>query len=333
MIELKTPRGLLVKVPETEAEDPSPKFDVNDIEGFKSYYDNNGYAIIKHLLLAKHCEAIKRLWEEEVKPFNGFMYRLPTAKADRHVKNNKGWIMNPILNLQSVNPKHFLNFRSYATDKILTDRNLSKVFRALLADTPKIVQSMYFEGNSATWEHQDSYYLDSETIGEMSAAWIAIENISAKAGRFFVCPRSNKLKLEDHSLYNNIADNHERYIASVVQKIKTENLAIRAPLMNQGDVLFFNAWTIHGSIDSQDANRSRSSITCHAIPNKRRFLQHQTRSLDLVTDTVNDVSVYRPKDLAKAKNKLIFLIECNFPLAFYWLKKQAILYFVKKKTH
>jgi phytanoyl-CoA hydroxylase len=276
---------------------------------------------------------VRRLWEAEVKPFGGFMYRQATAKAEKHIKNDRGWIMNPILNLQSVDPSHFAGFRNFATERILTHRPLRMAFEALLADTPKIVQSMYFEGNSATWEHQDSYYLDSEKVGEMSAAWIAIEDISARAGRFFICPRSNTLKLDDHNLYNNIAENHEGYIASVVEKIKAERLTIRAPVMNRGDVLFWNAWTIHGSLDSQDTNRSRSSITCHAIPAKRKFLQHQTRKLDLVTETINDVDVYRPKDLARMKNRMIFSVESNFPHAFYWLKKQAVLYAIRKNAH
>ena len=47
-----------------------------------------------------------------------------------------------------------------------------------------IVQSMYFEGNSVTWEHQDSYYLDDEIVGNMIAGWVALENIKANAGRF-----------------------------------------------------------------------------------------------------------------------------------------------------
>jgi phytanoyl-CoA hydroxylase len=200
-----------------------------------------------------------------------------------------------------------------------------------LGDAPKIVQSMYFEGNSATWEHQDSYYLDSESIGEMSAAWIALENISAKAGRFFICPGSHKIKLDDHSLYNNIAENHEDYILSVVQKIRDENLEIRAPMLNQGDVLFWNALTIHGSLDSQDTDNSRSSITCHAIPNKKKFMQLQIRTFDLPTDKVGDAFIFKPKDLSKAKNKFILHIESNFPSTFYWLKKKAIVHLVKHK--
>ena len=54
-----------------------------------------------------------------------------------------------------------------------------------------IVQSMYFEGNSVTWEHQDSYYLDDEITGTMIAGWIALEDIECDAGRFFICPKSH----------------------------------------------------------------------------------------------------------------------------------------------
>lgn len=332
MIDLQTPRGLLVSVPETEAEDISARFNIEDTTGVTHYYCQHGYVIVRNVFSPKECETIKALWESEVKPFNGFMYRQTTARAERHIKNDKGWIMNPILNLQSVNPSYFPHFRNYATTNILGNEKLSDVFFALLNDFPKIVQSMYFEGNSATWEHQDSYYLDSESVGEMAAAWIALENIAAMAGRFFVCPKSHTLKLEDHNLYNNIAENHENYIQSVVKRIKDDKLEIRAPVMNQGDVLFWNAWTIHGSLDSQDSHHSRSSITCHAIPSKKRFLQLQSRILDVRTDKVKNAYLYKPKDLDVFKNKIIFHIESRFPAPFYWMKKRAIVYLMRRKS-
>jgi len=332
MIDLQTPRGLLVRVPEHDAEDASAKFNIRDAAGITHYYGQQGYVIVRNLFSPEECETIKALWESEVKPFNGFMYRQTTARAERHTKNDKGWIMNPILNLQSVDSAYFPNFRSYATNNLLGNERLSDVLLLLLKDSPKIVQSMYFEGNSATWEHQDSYYLDSESVGEMAAAWIALENIAAKAGRFFVCPKSHTLKLDDHNLYNNIAENHESYIQSVVKRIRIDKLEIRAPVMNQGDVLFWNAWTIHGSLDSQDRNHSRSSITCHAIPNKKRFLQLQSRILDVRTDKVNKAYLYKPKDLDVFKNKIIFHIESHFPAPFYWMKKRAIVYLMRRKS-
>jgi hypothetical protein len=46
------------------------------------------------------------------------------------------------------------------------------------------------------------------------------------------------VRLDDHSITNNIAEHHELYISSVVDKIKNPNLEIRAPLLEKGDVLF-----------------------------------------------------------------------------------------------
>jgi len=332
MLELHTPRGLPVCVPETEAEDPSPRFAIHDAAAIRSYYADNGYVIVKNVFPAAVCDKQRELWNREVKPFDGFIYRQATAKAEKHVFNERGWVMNPILNLQSLNPRQFPEFRQHATEKVLAAASLRELFKLLLGDAPKVVQSMYFEGNSATWEHQDSYYLDSEKVGEMAAAWVAIETISARAGRFFVCPKSHKIRLDDHSLENNVAEHHEVYIASVVDKVKSLGLEIRAPALGKGDVLFWNAMTIHGSLDSQDPQFSRSSITCHAIPSSRLFLQLQTRKLDVSTDDFNGTRIYRPKDLNSVRNRLIFQVETRFPAAFYWAKRVAVRRMVKQKA-
>lgn len=332
VIQLNTPRGLPVSVPETVAEDPSPRFTIGQATQARAYYDENGYVIFSNLFSSSVCDEVRGLWDREVKPFSGFMYRQATAKAERHVKNHNGWIMNPILNLQSVDPVHFPGFRTFATQRILTDKALSDCFRLLFDDQPQIVQSMYFEGNSATWEHQDSYYLDSEEVGRMAAAWIAVEDIAARAGRFFICPGSHRIRLGDHGLTNNIAENHEGYIQSVVAEIKERKLGIRAPVLNKGDTLFWNSLTIHGSLDSQDPGRSRSSITCHAIPGSRRFLQLQTRTMKLNTENLENCSLFRPKDQARPANKAVLMVESHFPRAFYWLKRKAIVSLMRLKT-
>lgn len=332
VVELKTPRGLAVSVPETEDEDPSPKFDIHDIEGFRRYYSENGYAVIGGLFTPAQCDGLKALWDREVKPYDGFMYRQATAKVEKHIKNSQGWIMNAILNPQSVDPHHFPGFRAYVTSEILGETRLNAAFAGLLQDTPKIVQSIYFEGNSATWEHQDSYYLDSETVGEMAAGWIALEDIAPRAGRFFICPKSHKIALDTHAVHNSIAEYHERYIVSVVQKIREAGLTIRAPKLDKGDVLFWNAWTIHGSLDTQDAARSRSSITCHAIPTRKKLLQMQSRTVNQPTVKVRETYINRPKDLQHRRNRAIFFVESHLPRFFYWLKKRAIIYVLKHKS-
>lgn len=332
MIELTTPRGLHVVVPEKSSEDNSPRFSVDQAEQAAEYYEANGYVIVHGLFSAETCDTIRSLWDQEVKPSGRHIYRQATAKAERHQLNENGWVMNPILNLQSVDTRAFPRFRDFATNQILTSPRLAKVFRALLGDTPKVVQSMYFEGNSATWEHQDSYYLDSTEVGSMAAAWVALEDIEARAGRFFVCPGSHKMLVSEHGFENNIADNHDVYIESVVAKVRELGMPIRAPRLEKGDVLFWNSLTIHGSLDSQDTKHSRSSITVHAIAAKDRFLQLQMREQDLPTTNVNGVELFRPKDQAHLANRAVLWIEGHFPKQFYWLKRAAIRAISKRKS-
>ena len=106
-------------------------------------------------------------------------------------------------------------------------------------------------------------------------------------------------------------------------------MPVKAPYMAAGDVLFWNSWTIHGSIDSQSKTFSRSSITMHAIPETHKFLQFHSRTIDVPTDDLGNSLIYRPKDQSKLKNKLILKIESYFPNIFYWFKNRAIKSLVK----
>jgi phytanoyl-CoA hydroxylase len=324
VLKLKTPNGLVVDVPESVDEDRSMHFSMDQIEQAKDYFIENGYAVLSGVIPSADCDLIRDLWNSEVKPFKGKIYRQTTAKLERHCYNEAGWVMNPIINLQSLDPRFFLKTRKVAIERIISATNLSKFFRLLFNERPKIVQSMYFEGNSATWEHQDSYYLDSESLGTMAAAWIAIEDIAPKAGRFFVCPRSHLFDWERQSSENNIAYKHDVYVQSVVNKMKSEKFEVRAPALRKGDVLFWNAYTIHGSLDTQDPVSSRSSVTCHAIPESHRLIQMQSMIRRTDVDYHNDVAIYAPKDLSKWKNKLVYLVESNLPTPFYALKKWAL---------
>src|SRR3546814_11124767 len=75
----------------------------------------------------------------------------------------------------------------------MTHPRVQDAVRTIRGEAGKIVQSMYFEGNPATWAHQDSYYLDAEVLGRMVGAWIAVEDIAPGAGRFFIYPGSHRL--------------------------------------------------------------------------------------------------------------------------------------------
>jgi phytanoyl-CoA hydroxylase len=329
---LQTPNGLTVNVPEDLSEDVSPHFALTDLDAIAAYYREHGYVVVSSVFTPEECDQIRTLWDAEIKPFKGKIYRQATAKLEPHVLNDKGWVMNPILNLQSVDPGRFPRFRRYAREQILAGKRLHEVFQRLFGEPGKVVQSMYFEGNSATWEHQDSYYLDSEHMGTMAAAWIAIEDISPTAGRFFVCPGTHKIDWKRQSAEDNVATAHEVYVQSVVDKMRETKAEVRAPALRKGDVLFWNGLTIHGSLNSHDPERARSSVTCHAIPASHKFMQYQKRITDPATDQVNGVRIHAPKDLASLKNRAVKAVEENFPGPFYALKRFAIEQMMKKSA-
>ncbi len=331
MVIQKTPAGLLVNVPENTEEDPSVKFSIGEVKDAHEYYSENGYVVFKHVFSAETCDEVREVWNSSIKTHDGEIYRQATSKLETNKFNEQGWVMNPILNLQSLNPKYFKRLRTLSVEKILSDLDLSIALQQLLGDEAKLVQSMYFEGNSATWEHQDTYYLDSEKLGAMVAGWIALEDIAADAGRFFVCPKSHLIDMGLQSKENNVIDNHDIYIESIVSVIERNGLEIRAPRMEAGDVLLWNSRTIHGSLDSTSKINSRSSITCHFIPQSFGFLQFQSRLLNTPYDQVKQVKIFRAKDLARFRNKFIFWIESTFPRQFYWIKGIAVKAVVSRK--
>ena len=331
MINLKTPNGLSVEVPENKAEDISPRFNVDtESERALIYYKDNGYVIFSNCISNEICADIRLIWEKKIKSYSGKIYRQTTAKAEKNLFNKNNWIMNPILNIQSLNPNFFSELRDIVDKKIFSNSLICKALKLLLGEKPKIVQSMYFEGNSATWEHQDTYYLDSEKIGEMTAGWLALEEIKADAGRFFICPCSHKLDHIKQDKKNNYADSHNKYIAEIVSIIKSKNMKIKAPYLNSGDILFWNSRTIHGSLDTQNDIFSRSSITMHAIAESHKFLQFHSRKMKIKTDDLGNSLVYRPKDQSKFKNRVILGAESHFPKIFNWLKKEAIKILISK---
>lgn len=324
MLNLPTKNNLNCLAPESEEEDPTPKFSLSDVEKAFAYYKENGYVVFKSLLSSIQCQELISCWQSEVKSHQGYIYRQATAKAEKNILNDKGFVMNPILNLQSLNPKYFGGLRSAFERIVLSNSQLSKATESLLGEKPRIVQSMYFEGNSATWEHQDSYYLDDEVPGKMTAAWIALEDIAPDAGRFFVCPKSHLFDYSDMNIENNIATNHEGYISSIVNLIKAQAFDIRAPRLLQGDVLFWNSMTIHGSLNTIHSSHSRSSITFHAIRSSSKFNVLRASLRDMGSSGSNFFDIYRPKDQISKRNRLVFAIESKFPKPFYALKKLAI---------
>lgn len=289
----------------------------------RQYYEDNGYVVMRGLLGRDVCAQMRSAFEQEVKPFSGYIYRQASANPEKHRFTDAGTMLNSILNPVSVNPRFFPLFRQKAT-QILASDALFEATECLLGEQAGLAQSMYFEGNPATWAHQDCYYLDSADQGRLVGAWIALEDIDAKAGRFYVYPESHKIDTLRNAQEMEIAYHHDRYKQHVLDLIESKGLKKKVPALQAGDVLFWNSRTIHGAEEAKDHRYSRNSLTAHLIPAAVPFLQYQRIAHTLDYDRVNGHLVFRPKDQRQFKHRARLWLEKTFPKPIQALKKRAI---------
>jgi phytanoyl-CoA hydroxylase len=124
--------------------------------------------------------------------------------------------------------------------------------------------------------------------------------------------------------YCDIAFNHARYKELVLNVIRDYQLECRAPALRKGDVLFWSAKTIHGSLSTTQPQFSRSSMTTHFIPASAGFLQFQTRERQLNLRQIGLFQVDCSKDQSHLKHQIMLDLESRFPQTFQQLKRLAI---------
>ena len=320
----KTFNGREVLIPEGVDDISDPYLKLHSDESVKNYYTDNGYVVIRRVIPAELCAHARAAYEKEVKRFKRPLYRQTTSGApEKHRFTSSGFMENSILNVHDLRTDWFPTFKKDALE-VLTHQNMQKALKTILGEPGQLVQSMYFEGNPATWPHQDTYYLDSEKIGSMVAVWVAVEDIKPGAGRFYIYPGSHKIDIKKNGGDFDIAFNHDRYKKLTASLIEDKQLVVEAPALRQGDVLFWNSKTIHGSLPTTQAQYSRSSFTGHYIPESHRFLQFQSRIKSFRSRTTNNMRVNHPKDQDKLANRLMLDIETTFPRSFQTMKNLAI---------
>ncbi|SAK60559.1 Phytanoyl-CoA dioxygenase (PhyH) [Caballeronia glebae] len=327
MHKILSPIGTEIEIPET-VDQNSTTFDLTDLAGAKQYYEENGYVVVRKVVDQAACDSIRNAFDKTVKQYPGYIYRQATANPEKNRINEYGFVMNPLLNLQSLSDVGFAPLKNLAV-KAFASPNIKAITRELFSEEGKLVQSMYFEGNAETWPHQDTYYLDSELIGTMVGCWYALEDIDAGAGRFFVVPGSHRIDMVKNGKNFDVAFNHGQYKELVKKILSEQQLEFRAPFLQKGDVLLWNSKTIHGSLRTTRPQYSRSSLTSHFIPLSHRFLQFQSKIKPLNLREFNGMAFNCPKDMERLSSRVVLGIETTFPKTFQMAKKLAIKALVK----
>ena len=322
-------KDLYCMVPESKEDNISPTFLIpNDLEKALDYYLRNGYVVVNGCISLEDCDLITDCWQNEIKKYRGYLVRQSNSIPQKNIFNSRNWIMNSLQNIQTLSQKKLPKLRNLYDEKIVDNVLISKMINAFLnTSRSRIVQSMYFEGNTNTEPHQDSYYLDDEEIGRMAACWIALEDIDWNAGRFYVCPGSH---LDD--AFNT---NKKEYLSkeiNFVEKIKTtlKNYEIRAPFLKKGDILVWNSLTIHGSLPDVNAKNSRSSITTHFTTAGTKFRTYRNKLNDLNVEKRKYIDIHRPYDYDNFITRFKILISVKFPRLKKALKELYVRYFYQK---
>jgi phytanoyl-CoA hydroxylase len=330
MFAATSPSGTQLPVPEGPDEDPL-WFGRDDLDAAARFYAAEGYVVMRGLVPPALCDAVRAAFDREVRFSATPMLRQQDMRYERNRFDGSGFLANPIFNVQDLETRRFGTFKRAALD-ILTGPAVVRLAAALLADRAapepaKLIQSMFFEAGVGTWAHQDSYYQDSASeLGAGTAGWFALEDVSARAGRFYILPRSHR----EAPLIRNegpldFATGHERYKEAVVAMAAGAGFEWRAPWLGKGDVLFWTSRTVHGSLHpAPGCAGSRASLTAHYLRESDAMLQFQARIRPQKTTRHNGVLVALLHDQDEWRNRAARFVASRYPKAWALARRAAI---------
>ena len=123
-------------------------------------------------------------------------------------------------------------------------------------------QNMLFDKSTGTIDHIDSKYLDTDPMGHLIGAWIALEDIHGNGGEFHVYPGSHQCPDNKPETWKDLT--HDQFVEwseNLRKKFRRTPIHLRA-----GDVLFWHPSLLHGSTNQRLEGNSRKSLTAHYYP-------------------------------------------------------------------
>ena len=156
--------------------------------------------------------------------------------------------------------------------KYVHDRRILDVMDFLLGKRIKVFQSINFLTGSEQHAHSDSIHMTTHPLGYMTAAWIALEPITADNGPLIYHVGSHKLPYLLNSSYDHGGnrfvigeDAYARYEEAVDRELASGAFEAREFHAQPGDVLFWHANLLHGGKKMTTPNASRKSMVIHCF--------------------------------------------------------------------
>ncbi|GAB1545539.1 hypothetical protein NUACC21_82150 [Scytonema sp. NUACC21] len=289
----------------------------------KDYYQTNGYVVFKNLIPEALIDRLVKVYTRDLVPSKYPFFRQNTNAYEPNKLNDFGYVKQSFLDIHDY--RKFPEFSALARD-IYCSKEIQNALKQLTnSESFNLMQTMLFDANTETPPHQDWWYLDTVPNGNLVGAWIALEDIDERAGRFYVIPTSTNINL--HSDTANLS--HSEWLKRMRSYVDARTNEIKAPELNKGDVLFWNSRTIHGSLPTLDPSFSRKSLTGHYIPSEYKFGNLFTTKEFIKYKNYQGVNFYRNQPDYSFLNLLKFGFKVriyNSPLLLKTLRRfQALL--------
>ena len=169
-----------------------------DNTSFKNFYDDNGYVIAKSLIKKELIDKVLMDLEKCKLGSNRYFSQSTHTWVKFSDLTEEGFLTESI---QTPTKQISAGSLRKSVETLIVSNSISEKLAIISGGFDKFViwQNMLFDKSTGTVDHADTWYLDTMPKGLMVAAWIALEDIHEDAGRFFVIPKSNKLRLEQNS--------------------------------------------------------------------------------------------------------------------------------------
>lgn len=254
----------------------------------KEYYQHNGYIVFPNLISVELIERLLDLYVKQIVPSRYPFFRQSTNQYEVNRLNKFGHVEQSFLDIHDY--EKFAEFSNIAKEIYCSD-SLQDALRQITGSPSfNLMQTMLFDANTETQPHQDWWYLDTVPNGHLVGAWIALEDIDERAGRFYVMPKSIE-NPDFHSDTPNLS--HSEWLQRIKAYFEFNQNELKAPELKKGDVLFWNSRTVHGALPTQERCYSRKSLTGHYIPSEYKFGNLFTTKDYIAYQNYKGVNFYR----------------------------------------
>ncbi|MGB6307219.1 MAG: phytanoyl-CoA dioxygenase family protein [Steroidobacteraceae bacterium] len=267
------------------------------------HYARYGYVVVRGVVPRPQIKELAALYSQQIVPSKYPFFRQSSNAYESNKMNGRGYVRQSFLDIHDY--ARFPEFSRTARNIFCAPELLAALRRVSGFEAFALMQTMLFDLNTETPAHQDWYYLDSVPGGKLIAAWIALEDIDERAGRFYVMPGS---QLRDFGA-KTPGRTHSQWLEIIRAYVAARRSDISAPALKAGDVLLWNSRTVHGSLPTLDEAFSRKSLTAHYLPGGLTFGNLFSEKTNLPYKIHDGVRFYRNQPDFSHWNRLKFAVK------------------------